>query len=623
MYTLVNSAKDRSPVRQGHRQLHRRYGWIFAAVLWLALSPTSAWAWWNHDWSYRKPIVLDGTAKGASLAADLNNITVLVRLHDGVFKFADANPDGSDLRFVAGDDKTPLKYHVEKFDSVFNLAFVWVTVPTMKANAATTIYMYWGNSKAAAESDTRGTFDADQVLVYHFGERGTPVTDATGFANSSKSVVGVDESSLIGTGAKFDGSNSVGIPGSPSLQVAAGAPLTWSVWIKPARADEDGVLYARHDGANSLVIGLAKGVPYASVSGQQVAAAQPLGNANWHHLAITAGQTLALFVDGVAGPTAPLPLPAMNGPAQLGGDAAGGGTGYVGEMDELEISKTARAPAYLHLAALNQGVNDKLVGFGADEQLSTWSSGYLAIILKSVTLDGWVVIGILFFMMAVSWTVMARKGMRLGGVTRGNRGFLRIYESASGDFDAVTHLIRGTAVAQGIEVSERTRRSLQASTLFHIFKAGMEELRRRIGDDPKQRASACLSPQSIEAMRASLDAAQVRENQSLNSQIVLLTIAISGGPFLGLLGTVVGVMTTFAAIAASGDVNVNSIAPGISAALAATVAGLLVAIPALFGYNYLLTRIKDISAQTRVFADELITRIAENYDVSARAEVDG
>ncbi len=65
----------------------------------------------------------------------------------------------------------------------------------------------------------------------------------------------------------------------------------------------------------------------------------------------------------------------------------------------------------------------------------------------------------------------------------------------------------------------------------------------------------------------------VRLTQKLQSQMVMLTIAISGGPFLGLLGTVVGVMITFAAIAASGDVNVNSIAPGIAAALAATVAG--------------------------------------------------
>ena len=95
--------------------------------------------------------------------------------------------------------------------------------------------------------------------------------------------------------------------------------------------------------------------------------------------------------------------------------------------------------------------------------------------------------------------------------------------------------------------------------------------------------------------------------------MVLLTIAISGGPFLGLLGTVVGVMITFAAIAAAGDVNINAIAPGISAALLATVAGLAVAIPALFGYNILITRNKNVSADMHVFVDEFVTRMAELY----------
>ena len=73
-------------------------------------------------------------------------------------------------------------------------------------------------------------------------------------------------------------------------------------------------------------------------------------------------------------------------------------------------------------------------------------------------------------------------------------------------------------------------------------------------------------------------------------------------------------MITFAAIAASGDVNVNAIAPGIAAALVATVAGLAVAIPSLFGYNYLTIRIKDSTSDMQVFVDELITKMAESYD---------
>src|SRR5262249_17909919 len=133
-------------------------------------------------------------------------------------------------------------------------------------------------------------------------------------------------------------------------------------------------------------------------------------------------------------------------------------------------------------------------------------------------------------------------------------------------------------------------RALPRSSLFRLYSAGIIELRKRNVDNSE---AAPLSGASIDAIKAAVDADMVRETHKLNAQMVLLTIAISGGPFLGLLGTVVGVMITFAAIAAAGDVNVNAIAPGIAAALLATVAGLAVAIPALFGYNYLASRIKN------------------------------
>ena len=153
-----------------------------------------------------------------------------------------------------------------------------------------------------------------------------------------------------------------------------------------------------------------------------------------------------------------------------------------------------------------------------------------------------------------------------------------------------------------------------ASTLYRLYHSGVRELNERVnGKTVSAQRATVLSPQSIDAIRASMDASLTRLQQSLSSQMVLLTIAISGGPFLGLLGTVIGVMITFAAIALSGDVNVNAIAPGIAAALAATVAGLAVAIPSLFGYNWLNSRIKNITADNRVFVDEFVTRVAEQY----------
>ena len=105
----------------------------------------------------------------------------------------------------------------------------------------------------------------------------------------------------------------------------------------------------------------------------------------------------------------------------------------------------------------------------------------------------------------------------------------------------------------------------------------------------------------------------MREVQKLNGKLVFLTIGIAGGPYLGLLGTVIGVMITFAVIAKTGAVEVNSIAPGIAGALLATVAGLAVAIPALFAYSYLSSRIKEAVNNMEIFIDEFIARIAEAY----------
>jgi biopolymer transport protein ExbB len=99
---------------------------------------------------------------------------------------------------------------------------------------------------------------------------------------------------------------------------------------------------------------------------------------------------------------------------------------------------------------------------------------------------------------------------------------------------------------------------------------------------------------------------------------VLLTLSVSGAPFLGLFGTVVGIMITFATIAATGDVNVNTIAPGVAAALTTTVAGLMVAISVMFAYNHLTLRISNLTSAMEVFADELVGRLALAHTLKGR-----
>lgn len=93
------------------------------------------------------------------------------------------------------------------------------------------------------------------------------------------------------------------------------------------------------------------------------------------------------------------------------------------------------------------------------------------------------------------------------------------------------------------------------------------------------------------------------------SRMTLLGSIVSGAPFLGLLGTVWGVMDAFGAIAGSEGASIATLAPGVSGALLTTVAGLLVAIPSVFGYNYLLTQVKLQITDLENFASLLADRI--------------
>ena len=221
------------------------------------------------------------------------------------------------------------------------------------------------------------------------------------------------------------------------------------------------------------------------------------------------------------------------------------------------------------------------------------SHGYMGVLVKNLTVDAWVVIIILGIMFAIACWVMVTKGLLVTQVARANRSFVLKFREANEEL---------------LKLEQHAPHP--TSPIYRLYQAGVRELAKRKVGEPGAKP---LSGASLDAVKASVDADYVRENAQLNSGMVLLTIAISGGPFLGLLGTVVGVMITFAAIAAAGDVNVNAIAPGIAAALLATVAGLGVAIPALFGYNYLAAQIKNATSDMQIFIDEFITRVAELY----------
>ena len=641
------------------RELSAKAGLWLTITLAILFVASPAKAWWNDDWSLRKKITIDASAAGANVTEPIGTTPVLVRLHPGNFRFGSTKEDGSDLRFVASDDKTPLKHHIEKFDALLGEALVWVAVPNLAPGAKTEIWLYYGSKKAVAIGDAKATYDADTLLVYHFSERGTPALDSTVWANNAQSINPSADGSLIGNGLRLDGRTTLNLPAASSLALTDNAAWTFSVWVKPAALQPNAALYSRRDGTNALVVGFDNGSPFVEVTNagttQRSVLAAPVAADGWHHVAVVAGSgQVTLYLDGAVYAALNAAMPALNTVALIGGDtsssaaaaptpsattqpdapaAAGGGAapvatpdgaassdaaaataampGFAGDIDEVQISKVARPAGFIKFAAIDQGTDPgKLIAFSVDEETASWLSGYFAVILKSVTIDGWVVIGLLLVMAALSWVVMLDRASYLGRQAKANALFMKRFRDTDPDLAFLDRGDAGQVATLGGKLGNGDSAVMRSSSLYRIYIIGAGEIRRRFG---KGGGPQVLSATSIAAIRAALDGVVVKEMQGLNRLMVILTIAISGGPFLGLLGTVVGVMITFAAIAASGDVNVNAIAPGIAAALVATVTGLGVAIPALFGYNYLISKIKDLSSDIQIFVDELVTRMAEVY----------
>jgi biopolymer transport protein ExbB len=586
-----------------------------AALLLLGLAwGPAAWAWWNGDWNFRKEIDFDLTPTGADIPGAPTDVPVLIRLSLGNFQyFGDAKPDGSDFRFVAADDKTPLAFHIEHFDPQTQIALAWVRVPRLTGGAKTDkIFLYYGNKTAVSAADPAGTYDTSQALVYHFGAPKSTPQDSTGYKTEPTAFnADADPTSLIGSGVKFSGSQVITIPATGAVHLQPGKGLTISTWVRFDAAQPPTQAYVAElaDQGKELVLGIAGTRAFARYNGGAgpitVTQTDDLTTGQWHHLAVRIGDgRLTLFVDGADAAHANVDVQELGGSLTIGGSAANGNY-YNGQLDELEVASSVRSADWLKAAARSQGMVAPLVVYGGDTQKEGGHESYFTTTLRNVTADGWVVIGILTVMFLASMLIMITKALYLNRVAQGNTRFLESFYEESGEDPAA--LARQLAKAG-------SGRSFGLSTLAQLYDQGMAETFKRLeGQAAGADRARVLSAQSIEAIRATMDAGLTRRLQQLNRSMVWLTVSIAGGPFLGLLGTVVGVMITFAAIAASGDVNINAIAPGIAAALVATVAGLGVAIPCLFGYNYLASRIKEIAADTRVFVDEFVTRIAETY----------
>jgi biopolymer transport protein ExbB/TolQ len=219
-------------------------------------------------------------------------------------------------------------------------------------------------------------------------------------------------------------------------------------------------------------------------------------------------------------------------------------------------------------------------------------------------LAGKAVIGCLIFGSIFSWSVMVSKIYMIRRARKETRRFLKRFRTAR----------KPLVVYQNREV-------YPDSPTYAVYLAGCRELTfhllgtTEIDDTFSTRLAEAerISPVAMNAVRSALEREVGEQALRLEDRMTVLATAVSGAPFLGLLGTVWGVMDTFSAIAASNSASLTTMAPGVSGALITTVTGLLVAIPAMFGYNFLVVTVRGMTVELDNFAGELAASFDHRY----------
>ncbi|MCS6897232.1 MAG: MotA/TolQ/ExbB proton channel family protein [Nitrospira sp.] len=222
------------------------------------------------------------------------------------------------------------------------------------------------------------------------------------------------------------------------------------------------------------------------------------------------------------------------------------------------------------------------------------SSGGVAFALSHATLEGKITISVLLVFSLVSWTIIVNKFRQLGKAKRRNGAFLEAYSKSQ---DSLSLFSKGPL------------KEFQGSPMYDLYYGGCEELKTQQDKYGTER----IPRHGMNAVRIALERVLGESAVNLESGMIVLATAISGGPFIGLLGTVWGVMDTFSGIGRAQQATLTTMAPGVASALVATVAGLMVAIPSLFCYNYLVTKTKTLTMELDNFAAHLETVFMAEY----------
>ena len=252
-------------------------------------------------------------------------------------------------------------------------------------------------------------------------------------------------------------------------------------------------------------------------------------------------------------------------------------------------------------------------------QTPVLAASALSFAIKMATPEGKTTISALLILSLFSWTIIITKARQLYIARKAAKRFFAAYASTRDPLDI-----------------KRKGEEYDGAPAYQLYIRGADELDYQLKNNPVKveprkapppsPASAAgntdylaravttrISSASFEAVKVVMEEAAGGEAMSLERGMIVLSTAVAGGPFIGLLGTVWGVMETFAGIATAGGASITAMAPGVAGALICTVIGLLVAIPAMFSYNFMVTTIRAITQELDGFASRFANQIEHRY----------
>ncbi len=216
---------------------------------------------------------------------------------------------------------------------------------------------------------------------------------------------------------------------------------------------------------------------------------------------------------------------------------------------------------------------------------------------KQLSHEGYFTMGLLTIVSLLSWSVIISKAFQLAKARRVTAKFIAAWKATDDPMELA-----------------RSGKEFEGSPAYEVYRAAAEEVDHQLSTRPLMvRGEKRISTSSFDLVKSALASAAGAEAMNLEKGMIVLTTAVAGGPFIGLLGTVFGVMETFAGIAVKQSASITAMAPGVAGALLNTVYGLLVAIPAMFAYNFQVTTIRGITNELDNFVADLEVKFGHRY----------